>query len=217
MRQNHVTYTLHAAPGSCSLAPHIVLEEIGAPYHLTLISTDKGDTRKEEFRKLNPKGRIPVLTADSFFLTEAPAILLHLALTNPKSNLLEPGQDHLIRAVEWFNWLSGTVHAVAVRMIWRAEYFLEDPSFHPAIVARGHEQLRSAYFLIEQQMTDRLWTVGNCYSVVDPYLLVFYRWGNRMQIDMQRHYPAWTKHAERLADRKAVQQALSQENISLWE
>ncbi len=31
-------YTLHAAPGSCSFAPHIVLEEIGEPYSLALMS-----------------------------------------------------------------------------------------------------------------------------------------------------------------------------------
>ncbi|WP_105383664.1 glutathione S-transferase family protein [Neorhizobium alkalisoli] len=210
-------YTLHAAPGSCSLAPHIVLEEIGVPYHLALISTDKGDARTEEFRRFNPKGRIPVLTGKNFFLTEAPAILLHLAQTSPTSNLLESGQESFIRAVEWFNWLSGTVHAVAVRMIWRSEYFLDDASYHPAIVAKGHEHLMAAFSLIEAKMKDRPWTLGSRYSVVDPYLLVFNRWGNRMKIDMQRDYPAWTDHAKRLADRKAVQAALSQEGIALWE
>jgi glutathione S-transferase len=53
--------------------------------------------------------------------------------------------------------------------------------------------------------------------VVDPYLLMFFRWGNRMLIDMQGSYPAWTAHARRLEDRRAVQSALAQEGISLWE
>lgn len=211
-----MTYTLHAAPGSCSLAPHIVLEEIGVPYRLAIVSTDKGDTRTETFRKINPKGRVPVLVTGDVVLTEAPAILIHLAQTAPDSSLLQLVGDELIRSVEWFNWLSGTVHSVAVRMIWRPEYFVAEPSNHPAIVAKGREHLREAFGLIEMKMQERDWAVGGRYTVVDPYLLVFYRWGNRMHIDMLSDYPAWTTHAKRLAARKPVQDALSQENISLW-
>lgn len=211
-----MTHTLHAAPGSCSLAPHIVLEDIGTPYQLALVSTDKGDTKTTAFRKVNPKGRVPVLVADNFVLTEAPAILLHLAQTAPASSQLLLAGEDLTRSVEWFNWLSGTVHAVAVRMIWRPEYFVEDPSLHPAIVAKGREHLRDAFSLVETKMQRQNWVVGDRYTVVDPYLLVFYRWGNRMRIDMQADYPSWTKHAKRLAERKPVQDALSQEKISLW-
>jgi len=57
--------TLQASPGSCSLAPHIVLEEIGEPFSLAMMSTDRGDARTPEFKKLNPKGRVPVLVDGS--------------------------------------------------------------------------------------------------------------------------------------------------------
>lgn len=53
-----MTYTLYASPGSCSLAPHIVLEDIGSPYHVMYVSTDKGETKTAEFREVNPKGRV---------------------------------------------------------------------------------------------------------------------------------------------------------------
>jgi len=209
-------YTLHAAPGSCSFAPHIVLEEIGKPYSLALMSPGHPETKTEAFHRLNPKGRIPVLTADDFTLTEAPAILLHLGLTNPDAQLLATDGDGVVRSIEWFNWLSGTVHAVAVRMIWRPDYFLPDESVHAPLVTRGREHLLSAFALIESRLNGRLWALGDRYSVVDPYLLVFYRWGNRMAVDMQNDYPAWTAHARRLEEREAVRRAMSQEKISLW-
>src|SRR5271163_4078403 len=116
-------YILHAAPGSCSLAPHIILEEIGEPYDLALMSPGHPETKSEEFRRLNPKGRVPVLTAENFILTEAPAILVYLGLKYPHADLLRSDGDEVARTVEWCNWLSGTVHQVAVRMIWRADYF----------------------------------------------------------------------------------------------
>jgi glutathione S-transferase len=209
-------YTLHAAPGSCSFAPHIVLEEIGKPYSLALMSPGHPETKTEQFHQLNPKGRIPVLTADDFILTEAPAILVHLGLTNPDANLMSTDAEAMVRSIEWFNWLSGTVHAVAVRMIWRPDYFT-DGGGHDELISKGKQHLSSAFTLIENRMTERRWAVGDHYSVVDPYLLVFYRWGNRMHMDMQSSYPAWTEHTRRLETRPAVQSALTQESISLWE
>jgi glutathione S-transferase len=210
-------FTLHASAGSCSLAPHIVLEEIGKPFSLAMISTDRGDARTDAFKTINPKGRVPVLVNGDFSLTEAPAILLYLAQLSQESNLMPIGQDGLIRAIEWFNWLSGTVHSIAIRMIWRAEYFTMDADHTAPIKAKGFEHLRSAHTMIEERMRGKTWVVGDSYSVVDPYLLVFYRWGNRMKIDMKRQCPAWTEHTMRLSERAAVNRAIATEGISIWE
>jgi glutathione S-transferase len=196
--------------------------EIGQPFALQLVSTDAGQTRSPEFRRINPKGRIPVLVTGDRVLTEAPAILLQLALTHPSAHLLPGGADGLVRALEWFNWLSGTVHAVAVRMIWRPEQFTATPltadsAERAAIVAKGHEQLAAAFTLINERLSVAEWAVGPHYSIVDAYLLVFYRWGNRMALPMRELYPAWTAHTLSIIDRPAVQRALTSEGISVWQ
>jgi glutathione S-transferase len=214
----HLPPTLFASPGSSSFASHVVLQEIGAPFELALI-THHGvgaDTHKPEFQKMNPKGRVPVLTDGKFVLTESAAILIYLASQHQEAGLMPAGPDGLVRAVEWFNWLSSAVHAVAVRMVWRADFFSGDPATHPAIVSKGHEHLAHAHALIEQRLQDRDFAVGNAYSIVDPYLLVYFRWGNRMQLDMAGRFPAWTAHARRLEARPAVQRALAAEQVSLW-
>lgn len=210
--------TLFASPGSSSFAPHIVLQEIDAPFELALI-THHGEgagTHKPEFQKMNPKGRVPVLTDGNFVLTESAAILIHLALQHQEAGLMPAGPDGLVRAVEWFNWLSSAVHAVAVRMVWRADFFSDDQATHPAVVRKGHEHLAHAHALIEQRLQGCDFAVGNSYSIVDPYLLVYFRWGNRMKLDMAGRYPAWTDHARRLEARPAVQRALTVEKVSLW-
>lgn len=210
-------HTLHYSPGACSLAPHIALEEIGLPYALALTSTSDGATKAPEYLRLNPKGRVPVLVSGNSVLTEAPAILVHLALLNPQAGLLGTSNEALVRSMEWFNWLSGTVHAVAVRQIWRPESFTADASQHETIIAKGKDNLSSAFAMIEQRMAQSTWAVGSSYSIVDGYLLVFYRWGNRMGLDMRSLYPAWTQHSLKIIDRPAVLRALTQEGISVWE
>ncbi len=202
------------SPGSCALAPHIVLEEIGRPFDLELVSTDKGEARADKFRDINPKGRVPVLVKGDWTLTEAPAILLHLA--NENQIYAPKGQEEISRALEWFNWLSGTVHSVAIRQIWKSEYFTDDPSAYSAIQAKGAEHLIEAHELIESRLTEGEWALESGYTVLDPFLLVFYRWGHRMKLPMRENYPKWTIHADMMLGRSAVKRALSTEGISIW-
>jgi len=53
--------TLHYHPGNASLTPHMLLEEIGAPFELAFVDRDRGALRSPEFLALNPNGKIPVL------------------------------------------------------------------------------------------------------------------------------------------------------------
>lgn len=212
-----MTHTLYYSPGACSLAPHIVLEEIGLPFSLALVSTSDGSTRSPEYLRINPKGRVPVLTIGDSVLTEAPAILLHLAMSYPAANLLPNSPQGLVRCIEWFNWLSGTVHAVAIRQVWRPESFIHDDARFAEVAEKGKENLGAAFAHIETRMGEAEWAVGPSYSIVDAYLLVIFRWGNRIGFDMRGRYAAWTHHTLRVLGRPAVERALKREAISVWE
>jgi glutathione S-transferase len=208
--------TLHYSPGACSLAPHILLEEIGLPFALKLVSTADGSTRRPDYLQLNPKGRVPALTCKDFVLTEAPAILIHLAMSHPQAGLMPGEPDGLVKAIEWFSWLSGTVHSVTIRQVWRPETFTADSSHHAGIVENGKENLASAFAMINDRLSKTPWAVAESYSCVDPFVLVFYRWGNRMGFNMPERYPAWTQHTQRVMARSAVVRALVKEGISVW-
>ena len=117
---------LYYSPGSCSLAPHIVLEEIGEPYQTLLVSAMDGSTSSTEYLQVNPKARVPALDIGNEILTEVPAIVLYLALCNPDMKLLGNTPYFLARAMEWMNWLSSGIHALAVAQNWRVERFTDD-------------------------------------------------------------------------------------------
>jgi glutathione S-transferase len=62
------------------LALHILLEEVGLPYRLELMSARDRKPAELAFRKINTKGRVPVLALDGVLLTEALAILFYLLI-----------------------------------------------------------------------------------------------------------------------------------------
>ena len=71
---------LYYAPGACSLASHIVLEEAGADY-----TVERADIRAKktetgaDFAAISPRGAVPVLVlADGEVLTEGVAIMQYV-------------------------------------------------------------------------------------------------------------------------------------------
>ena len=208
---------LYYSPGACSMAPHILLEEIGVPYEPVLVSIPEGKTRSPEFLAINPKGRVPaLLTVEGEILTEVPAISVYIAEQSPGLKLLPQGGLPLARCLEWFNWLSGTVHTSAFGTWWRTQRFLDDEKQFPPLREKGRRNILEHFAAIEGRLTDRSWAVGNAYTAVDSYLLVFFRWGHRIGLDMRAGYPQWTRHAERVLERPAVQRVLQQEGVSAW-
>ena len=68
-------FKLFYSPGSCALASHIALEEVGAAYAAARIDFSKSEQCSPEYLAINPKGRVPALLTDDGILTETPAIL----------------------------------------------------------------------------------------------------------------------------------------------
>jgi glutathione S-transferase len=217
-------YRLYYSPGACSLAVHVVLEEIGVSYELELVSSKLGGrAQSAEWRAINPKGRVPALAgvpgriggADAL-LTEAHAILVYLARHHSEARLLPTDLAAEARCIEWMNYLASNVHAMSFGQIWRPQRFVADEKDFPAVRAKGEANLREQYAYIESLLADgRDWAVPGGYSVVDPYLLVFYQWGQRIGLDMRALCPAWTRLAERLLARPAVRRVLADEGVTL--
>lgn len=214
-------YRLYYSPGACSLAAHIILEELGLPFELELRSALKGSgTQTPEYLSINPKGRVPALQSSSGdiggvgdVLTELPAILFFLAARHPEGHLLpcEPGAQ--ARCIEWLNWLSGTVHTLAYGQIWRPQRVLDDPSCFPNVIAMGIKNVERDYAFIEHQL--RALPDPKSFTIVHPVLLVFWLWGKWIGLDMSKNYPMWAHTMSLVIERPAVRRALATEGIDL--
>ncbi|WP_028356587.1 glutathione S-transferase family protein [Bordetella petrii] len=214
-----MTYRLFYSPGACSMAAHIVLEDVQADFTLEHVDLAQGANHRPEYLAINPKARVPALgiPGQARVLTELHAILVYLARQYPQAGLLPHG-DPLAeaRCHEWLGWLSGWVHGTGYGGIWRPERFSAETAHHEAIRSHARRTISAACQVIEQQFADgRRWALPGGYTIVDPFLLVLYRWGNRIGLEMRKDCPAWTDASLRLAERPAVQAVLRREAVSL--
>ncbi len=212
-----MTHKLFYTPGACSMAPHIALEEIGSTCGILPVLVPRGDNATEAYRAIHPRGFVPALEIDGGILTEAVAILLHLARRHPQSELLPAaGSVDEARTFEWLAFLTNTVH-VAYAGLWRPERFTDDEAARERIIGEATCRIAALNGSIERKLADgRSHASGENYSLADPFLLVFYRWANRIGLDAPASYPAWTDWARRIERRPAVQRVLDREGTSLW-
>lgn len=207
--------TLFTSPRACSLACHIALEESGLPYTAELVRIRKGEHRSDAYLAVNPWGKIPALQIDDEVLTETHAILSYVADSAPEAGLL-PADDPLTRARahEWMNFLSSFVH-LAFRPLFRPGFLVAEEALYPKVQEVGIPRLRATLLEVERRLADRTWALGDRFSVVDPYLLVFHIWSQRD--DIRPHVadmPNWMAHRERMEARASTQTVLAREGIT---
>jgi glutathione S-transferase len=207
---------LYYSPGACSLAPHVALEEVGAPYEAVKVALAKGEQRTPEYLAMNPKGRVPVLKDGDFVLTENAAILPYIAQRFSGPGLWPSYAKEAARCAEWIGWIASTVH-IAYAHVRRPERYANDPKAIEDVIAKGKESCRDIWGQVDKKLGEGPWAIGERYSVADPYLLVFWTWGRgpTLGFDMARDFPSWTAHARRMGERPAVKRTLEREGLEL--
>ncbi|HXN16514.1 MAG TPA: glutathione S-transferase N-terminal domain-containing protein [Usitatibacter sp.] len=204
---------LYYAPGACSFAPHITLEEVGVPYETQRLNLAAGDQRKPEYLKLNARGRVPTLVVDKEVLTEVVGILSYFGGGYPQAGLWPKRTWDQAKIVSSMAWLSNTVHTT-YGQFFRPERYVDDSAAQAALKAKARIRYGNYLAEIDRLLAGRRWCIADHYTVIDAYLLVFYRWGNRNQFPVKSlsHYTALM---ERVLARPAVKKVMADEGITL--
>jgi glutathione S-transferase len=191
---------------------HIALHTTSLPFSATNLKASRGFP--PEHLNLNKKGRVPILELDGELITETPAILTTIAALAPEYHLLGETVLEQARVQEWMVWLCGTVHGQAFGCIFRPSRFVAEEGMHDAVRVRGREWVKECFEYIEEKLEGKNQAVGDEFTVVDAYLLVFYRWGNLLKMGMRERYPNYARVVDRTVEREAVRETIEVEGIN---
>lgn len=198
---------LYYSPGSCALAPHIVLCELGLAHELEKVDLKSHTTADDvDYYSVNPKGYVPALQFDDGrVLTEGPAIAQYLADQKPEAGLLPPaGSIERARVHEWLTFTGTELHKNFSTL------FNPSAAEEWKAAARGNLEKRFGY--VDQALQGRQYLLGDQFSIADAYLFVVSGWAGVMQIDMAA-WPALTAFRQRVSERPAVQEAMRAEGL----
>src|SRR5258708_36681405 len=166
---------LYYAPGACSTASHIGLEESGAKFESQALAFAKNEQKTPDYLKINPRGRVPALVIDEGTIVENTAILDYVA-AKYAPQLMPKDPVQRARAISLMAWFSNNVHP-SFTHISRPERFATDPGVFDHLTATGRENFPTALKEIDGIIGNNQWILGDQFSMVDGYALVFDRWG----------------------------------------
>lgn len=200
---------LFYSPGACSLASHIALEESGRPYRAVETLLSKNQHQTPEFLAINPRGRVPALVVGSKVITENTAILTWIASAFPEAGLLPENLVERMRCIAQMAWFSNTPH-IFQRAKFRPYRFVDREEVFDDIRAKVASSYWESMQEIDALIGDNRWMMGDAYTVVDPYALVFYGWGTSNGLPMQ-DLVSFTRHKTQMMERPAVATVIERE------
>ena len=198
--------------GTCALATHIALEEVGADYEAQGIDFTKTEQRSPAFLAVNPKGRVPALVTDHGILTETPALLYFLAQSYPDANLAPLDDPHLLAEIQAMNsYLCSTVHVAHAHKL-RGSRWADEVSSFEDMRRKVPETMTQVMLLVEQALDPGPWLFGDRFTISDIYLFTIARWLEGDGVDMEK-LPRVAAHRERVMQRPATKRAMEAEGL----
>ncbi|MFC4821303.1 glutathione binding-like protein [Dokdonella ginsengisoli] len=202
---------LYFTPGTCSLAPHVVIRELGLDVELRRVRLGPdavvvADGRR--YRDLNPLGYVPLLELDDgSLLGEGVAIVLYLADLAPQAGLAPPsGTRERAELHTWLTFISSELHKSFSPWLFHPEY-----GEQAAQIAR--ERIAQRFAHVERHLDGRDYLLGERFGIADAYLFTIADWARPAGIALEP-YPRLAAYLERVRARDSVAAALRHEKAA---
>ena len=208
---------LHYYPSTAAMVPHILLEEIGAPYERVLVDRMAGAHKAPEYLKLNPNGLIPVLVDDGHVMYETAAIALHLCDTHPEASLAPPlGSAQRATFYQWLAWLTNTLQA-SLLLYFYPERWMNEGNAGGVAELRSNAERRIDVLvdMLEAELArhGQPWFGGAQYSALDAYVFTLCRWTRNFKTAPARDRKLVGPYLQRVLARPAVQRVIAAEKL----
>ncbi len=199
---------LYYKAGACSLASHILLQEVGLPFTIESVDLETKRTHSgRDFKAINPKGYIPALElASGEVLTEGASILQYIADQKAETSL-SPAYGTLERArlQEALNYISSELH--------KAFKPLFSETATEAEKKQAENALAQKFEYVSSLLSDgQHYVLGNHFTAADAYLFVVMNWCHFVGIDLQQ-WPNLEAYRAAMAMRPSVKAAMSAEGL----
>lgn len=171
-------YKLYYSPGACSMAVHVILNEIGASVQLENTSIKENKNRSQEFLKLNPRGQIPVLIEGSHVMREGGAMIVYLC-DKHKSQLLPREGLPRAEALEWLMFCNATLHPAYSRAFWLVKKAGEIQG-KDQMMKMAADWINKLWEEVEQRLSTRAYLCGDAPTAADILLTVIANWSGNV-------------------------------------
>lgn len=207
--------TLYGSASTASLVVHWLLIELEVPHTLYLLDFDKQEQKSPEYLKLNPAGVVPTLVQDGQTITEAPAIVMHLADCHPQAGLVPAaGSPERAQYYRWMLFMANTLQPAYRAWFYPTE--IAGVENVEAVKQHARQKIEAAW----QRVADHLeaggpYMLGEKLSAADFLLTMLMRWSR----NMPKPSDSWLvllAYAQHMKARPAFKEVYAREGLTDW-
>lgn len=204
-----MSYELYTKAGSCSMAIHAVMNELGLNPKINIMDAGDGANglKNPAYLKINPRGNVPFITEDGKGMGEGGAILTYLCDKNGK---LLPKEGYArAKALQWLMFANSTLHPAYGRTFWISSNLPEEQ--REAALKAARAQIQDLWNYVEAQLEQggTAYTAGNEPTAADFLITTIANWNPAAY-----QFGAKTKALlKNISARPSYQKALADEKI----
>jgi len=175
---------LYGIPQSRALRSLWALEELGVPYQLerTAFGTD---SRRPDYLKINPNGRIPALVDGDVTLFESMAINLYLAKKYDEAGLYPRELADEARAVQWSIWGMTEIEPSLLVLLMN-RMFLPPTQRDEAAARAAQERLGPALRVLDGALAEKRYLLGEKFTIADLNVASVLSWALLVELDLAK-------------------------------
>jgi glutathione S-transferase len=189
---------------TCTQRVLILLEELSLKYTFNQIELLKGEHKNEEFLKLQPFGKVPVVKYDDRILFESRSIMRYIAKNNIENDDLYGGTDVDI----WLEVESQNFYPIASKIVYEMVFkqMLNEGSPDHKTVDSYIKKLEGVLDVYEGRLTESKFIGGDNFSIADishiPYIIQLLHCGYKSIFKDRPNVYKWIK---RIVKRDSVE------------
>lgn len=173
--------TLWGVGTSRTVRAHWAMFELGLTYETKPIGPRTGETKTQEYTKLNPRQKIPLLQDGDFRIGESAAIVAYLSRTysTPARSLIPETQRDYAAWLEWCFFIVTELDSTSLYVMRRHRADALGPIYGiaPEVVSKAGEYFREQLRHVEAALRDgRTYLMGDQFSSADILLTTCLDW-----------------------------------------
>lgn len=166
-----MSYKLFYKPGACSMAVHVILNELNVPFE----AIKQDDLKAPEFLKINPRGQVPLLLVGDEPVKEGGAIITWLLDTH-ENDLMPQSGIARAKALEWLMWCNASLHPACSRIFGLSKMDLDDAT-KEKLTPLLMNAVQALWDEAEARLAKTAYLAGDKITAADILLAVIANWG----------------------------------------
>jgi glutathione S-transferase len=171
-----MSYELYSMAGSCSMAIHAIINELGLDAKIHMVEKNDGPNgiKSPEYLKKNPRGNVPFFTDEGKGMIEGGAIIVYLC--DKEGKLIPQSGYERAQVLQWLMFANATLHPAYGRTFWINTNLPEEQ--REAALKTARSQIQDLWDYVEQQLNQNggSYLTGNDVSAADFLLTTIANW-----------------------------------------